>query len=52
MVICHFWISIVKDNENWPLDFKNSARSGFLALRYGGKTIFGQEQEKRCTILS
>jgi hypothetical protein len=28
MVIFHFWISIVKDNENWLLVFKNSAMWG------------------------
>jgi hypothetical protein len=38
MLICRFWVSIVKDNENWPLVLKNSARRGFLALGSNGKT--------------
>jgi hypothetical protein len=32
MAICHFSISVEKDNENWLLVLKNSARRGFLAL--------------------
>jgi hypothetical protein len=32
MVICHFSISTVKDNENRLLVFKNSARRVFLAI--------------------
>jgi hypothetical protein len=37
MVICLFWKSIVKDNENWLLVFQNSSRRGFLALGPNGK---------------
>jgi hypothetical protein len=47
MVICHFWIIIVKDNENWLLVFKNSDRRGFLALGSYGKIITGPMEGKR-----
>jgi hypothetical protein len=52
MVICHFWISTVKDKVNWLLVFKNSARRGFLALRSNGKTILGPREEKSWTTLT
>jgi hypothetical protein len=52
MVICHFWISIVKNNANWLLVFKNSARRGFLALESSRKTILGPWEEKGCTTLA
>jgi hypothetical protein len=51
-VICHFLISIVKDNENWLLFFKNSARRGFLALGPYGKTILNPREEKSWTTLA
>jgi hypothetical protein len=41
MVICHFRIGIVKDNENWLLILKNTARRVLLALGSNGKTILG-----------
>jgi hypothetical protein len=51
MVICIFWISIVKDNKDWLLDFKNSARRGILAFGSNGKTILGPRDEKVWTSL-
>jgi hypothetical protein len=35
-----------KDNENWLLVFKKSAKRGFLALGSNGKTILGPREEK------
>jgi hypothetical protein len=29
IVICHFWVCFVNDNENWLLVFKDSVRRGF-----------------------
>jgi hypothetical protein len=52
MVICNFWISIVKNNENWLLVLKNSARWGFLSLGSTKKIIFGSSEDKSWTTLS
>jgi hypothetical protein len=46
MVICHAQISIVKDNENWLLVLKNTARRGFLAIGSNRKTILRLREEK------
>jgi hypothetical protein len=51
MVICRFSINIVKDDENWLLVLKNSARRGFLALGSNGKTILFPREEKNWTTL-
>jgi hypothetical protein len=52
MVICHFRISIVKDNENWLLVFKDSARRGFLALGANEKIFLARGKKKRWTALN
>jgi hypothetical protein len=31
IVICRFWISIIKDNKNWLLLFKNRVKRAFVA---------------------
>jgi hypothetical protein len=46
LVICHFLISVAKNNENLLLVFKNRTRMGFLALGFNEKTIFGPGKEK------
>jgi hypothetical protein len=51
MAICHFCVSIVKDNENWPLLFKSSVTRGFLAFESNGKTILSPREEKSWTTL-
>jgi hypothetical protein len=51
MVICHFRISIVKDNEKWLYALKYSARMGLLALGSNRKTILGPREEKSWTTL-
>jgi hypothetical protein len=43
MVICHFQIIIVKDNEKWLLVFKNSASRCFLALAFNKKEERGKK---------
>jgi hypothetical protein len=37
--ICHFWINIVKDNENWILVFKNSAKRSTWHLDAMGSLV-------------
>jgi hypothetical protein len=45
MVICYFWRSILKDNENWLLVFKNSVWKSFITLGSYRKTILGSREE-------
>jgi hypothetical protein len=45
MAVCHFRISIVKDNENRPVSFKNIAGRTFFALGSNGKIILGKGNE-------
>jgi hypothetical protein len=39
--------SIVKDDENWLLVIRNSARMGFFALGSNWKTILGSEERNK-----
>jgi hypothetical protein len=39
-------MSIIKDNENWPLISKSSARKGFFAFGSNRKTILGPRVEE------
>jgi hypothetical protein len=47
MVICNFWIDIVKDNKNWLVVLKNSAKRSFLAFGFNEKTILGTRVEMK-----
>jgi hypothetical protein len=51
MVISHFWTSIAKDDEKYPLVSKSSVRKVLLALESNGKTINGLREEKSMTTL-
>jgi hypothetical protein len=51
MVICNFCVSIVKDNGNRILVFKNNARKYFFALGCNGGTFLGLREEKSWFIL-
>jgi hypothetical protein len=42
---------MIKYKENWLLVFKNSARMGFLALRFSGKVILHPGEEEIWTTL-
>jgi hypothetical protein len=45
MIICHFWLSIVKNNEHWLLDFKNSVWRGFLVFGSNWKLFLVWEKK-------
>jgi hypothetical protein len=54
VVICYFWVAIVKDNENWLLVFKNNARRGFLAHGSNGKATLARgrkDVEPLCSMM-
>lgn len=42
---CHFWIIIIKGNENWLLVLKKSATRIFLTPGSNGKTILDTREE-------
>lgn len=45
MVIQNYWISIDRNNINWLLIFKTSARRGLMALAFNMKTILSLRKE-------
>jgi hypothetical protein len=45
-VICHFWIIILKDNEDWLLVFTRSARRGFWPLGPAGERFVAEGRKK------
>jgi hypothetical protein len=45
VIICHFWISIVKNNENLFLDLKNGSRGVSWPLRATEKLFLAQERK-------
>jgi hypothetical protein len=50
MAVCHFWISIFKNNAKWLIVFKNHARRSFWPFGPTGQLFLAREKKSWTTL--